>query len=58
MHSRNEQSRRHKVHDKKEHATAVFGMDQHTRLLLYKMIINQLLQGVNGVISVGKCDFH
>ncbi|XP_018568166.1 serine/threonine-protein kinase RIO3 [Anoplophora glabripennis] len=54
MHSRNEQARRHKLHDKKEHATAVFGMDQHTRLLLYKMIINQLLQGVNGVISVGK----
>ncbi|KAJ8923334.1 hypothetical protein NQ315_001892 [Exocentrus adspersus] len=55
MYSRNEQARRHKFHDKKEEqATAEFGMDQHTRLLLYKMIVNQLLQDVNGVISVGK----
>ncbi|KAJ8965126.1 hypothetical protein NQ314_004351 [Rhamnusium bicolor] len=53
LHSNNEQSRRHKFHDKKEdHATAIFGMDQFTRLLIFKMINSQLLQSVNGVISI------
>lgn len=43
------------MHDKKEdHATAEFGVDEFTRLLLYKMINNQLLERVNGVISIGK----
>ncbi|XP_023018725.1 serine/threonine-protein kinase RIO3 [Leptinotarsa decemlineata] len=55
VHSKHEQTRRHKIHDKKEeHATAVFGMDEYTRLLLYKMVNNQLLERVNGVISIGK----
>lgn len=55
MHSKHEQARRHKLHDKKEdHATAEFGMDEFTRLLVYKMINNQLLERVNGVISIGK----
>lgn len=54
-HSKNEQARRHRVHDKKEdHATAEFGVDEFTRLLLYKMINKQLLERVNGVISIGK----
>lgn len=54
-HSKHEQARRHRMHDKKEdHATAEFGMDEFTRLLLYKMINNQLLERVNGVISIGK----
>ncbi|CAG9828082.1 unnamed protein product [Diabrotica balteata] len=55
MYSKHEQARRHKVHDKKEdQATAEFGVDEFTRLLLYKMINNQLLERVNGVISIGK----
>ncbi|KAK9885239.1 hypothetical protein WA026_010742 [Henosepilachna vigintioctopunctata] len=55
MYSRNEQSRRHKIRDKKEdRATAVFGLDEHTTLLLYKMMNNQLLEAYNGVISIGK----
>ncbi|KAL3274349.1 hypothetical protein HHI36_015747 [Cryptolaemus montrouzieri] len=53
--SKNEQSKRHKARDKKEdHATAVFGLDEHTTLLLYKMMNNQLLDSYNGVISIGK----
>lgn len=54
-HSSKEQSRRHRMHDKKEdHATAELGVDEFTRLLLYKLINNQLLERVNGVISTGK----
>lgn len=54
-HSKHEQARRHKMHDKKEeHATAEFGVDEFTRLLLYKMINNQLLEKVNGVVSIGR----
>ncbi|KAF2881245.1 hypothetical protein ILUMI_24925 [Ignelater luminosus] len=55
LYSKHEQNRKHKFHDKKEdHATAEFGVDESTRLLLYKMINNQLLERVNGVISIGK----
>lgn len=43
------------MHDKKEdQATAEFGIDEFTRLLIYKMINNQILERVNGVISIGK----
>lgn len=55
MHSKHEQSRRHRMHDKKEdQATAEFGIDEFTRLLIYKMINNQILERVNGVVSIGK----
>ncbi|XP_057666806.1 serine/threonine-protein kinase RIO3-like [Diorhabda carinulata] len=55
MHSKHEQARRRKFHDKKEdQATATFGFDQPTRLILLKMINNQLLSEINGVISIGK----
>lgn len=54
MHSKHEQARRHRTRDKKaDQATAEFGVDEFTRLLLYKMISNQLLEKVNGVISIG-----
>lgn len=54
VHSKHDQVRRHRIHDKKEdHATAEFGVDEFTRLLLYKMINKQLLEKVNGVISIG-----
>lgn len=59
MHWKHEQSRKHRIHDKKEdQATAEFGMDEFTRLLVYKMINNQLLERVNGVISIGKQSFY
>lgn len=54
MYSKQEQNRRQRFHDKKEdQATAEFGVDESTRLELYKMINKQLLQQVNGVISIG-----
>lgn len=55
-HSRNEHARRaHKMRDKREdRATAEFGIDEFTRLLLYKLINTGLLERVNGVISTGK----
>lgn len=41
--------------DRKEAVeTAVMGLDEATRLILYKMINNQLLESVDGVISTGK----
>ena len=44
-----------KMHDRKENvATAEMGMDEPTRLLLYKLINNQVLEQVNGIVSAGK----
>lgn len=41
--------------DRKEAVeTAVMGLDEATRLILYKMINNQVLESVDGVISTGK----
>lgn len=56
MHSKHEEQRRHRIHDKKEDfATSEFGIDEFTRLLLFKMINNtQILDQVNGVVSIGK----
>ncbi|EFA07752.1 serine/threonine-protein kinase RIO3 [Tribolium castaneum] len=54
-HSQNEESRRHKVRDKKEdRATQEFGLDEFTRLLIYKIIQQEILDNVNGVVSIGK----
>lgn len=55
LHSNKEQVRRHKILDKKEDlATSEFGVDANTRYHLYKLIDSQLLEKVNGVISIGK----
>lgn len=54
-HSRNEESRRRRVRDKKEdRATAEFGLDESTRIQIYKLLQNELLESINGVISIGK----
>ncbi|KAJ8923344.1 hypothetical protein NQ315_001902 [Exocentrus adspersus] len=37
-----------------EQAAAEFTLDQHTRLLLYRMTISRLIQDVSGVVCVGK----
>lgn len=43
------------MNDKKDdHATSEFGVDTYTRLLLYKIINNNLIIEINGVISIGK----
>jgi RIO kinase 3 len=54
-HSQHEQARRHRLRDKKEdRATQEFGLDEHTRLVIFKLIQNEILNSVNGVISIGK----
>lgn len=50
-----QKSKKSKMHDRKENvATAEMGIDEPTRLLLYKMINNQVLEQVNGIVSTGK----
>uniref|UniRef100_A0A6B2EGM3 Serine/threonine-protein kinase RIO3 n=1 Tax=Phlebotomus kandelakii TaxID=1109342 RepID=A0A6B2EGM3_9DIPT len=47
--------RNNKMHDRKEEvATAEMGMDEPTRYILYKLVSNQLLERINGIISTGK----
>jgi RIO kinase 3 len=45
----------HRALDRKENMeTTQMGLDEPTRLILYKMINNQLLESVDGVVSTGK----
>ncbi|CAH0720560.1 unnamed protein product, partial [Brenthis ino] len=54
-HTRWEQARKHKMLDRKEsQATAEMGLDEATRLILFKMINNGMLENINGIISTGK----
>ncbi|CAM6032127.1 unnamed protein product, partial [Sphagnum compactum] len=50
------QNKKHsKAFDRKEAVeTVVMGLDEPTRLILYKMINNQVLESVDGVVSTGK----
>lgn len=43
-----------KTTEQKDNSTAEHGVDSTTRLLLYKLVNNGVLESVNGVISVGK----
>uniref|UniRef100_U5EX34 Serine/threonine-protein kinase RIO3 n=1 Tax=Corethrella appendiculata TaxID=1370023 RepID=U5EX34_9DIPT len=48
-------SKKNKVQDRTENiATTEMGLDAQTRLILYKLINNQVLENVGGVISTGK----
>ncbi|KAH8391962.1 hypothetical protein KR215_010892 [Drosophila sulfurigaster] len=47
-------SRRGRADRKEKAATAEMGVDAATRLLLYKLINNQILEQINGIISTGK----
>ena len=49
-----EQKRAARLHDKHEKATATMALDPKSRLLLYRLIDNQVLEGIHGVISTGK----
>ncbi|VVD00612.1 unnamed protein product [Leptidea sinapis] len=54
-HTRWNTARKHKMLDRKEsQATAEMGLDEATRLILFKLINNGLLEDINGVISTGK----
>lgn len=60
VHSKAEERRSHRLHDKKEKSTAEQALDPKTRLIMYKLVNNQTLEGINGCISTGKeaCVFH
>lgn len=48
-------TKKNKAHDRRDNtATAEMGIDEPTRLRLYKLINNQVLEQVNGIISTGK----
>ncbi|XP_045451554.1 serine/threonine-protein kinase RIO3 [Melitaea cinxia] len=54
-HTRVNQARKHKMLDRKaSQETAVLGLDEPTRLILYKLINKGMLEDINGVISTGK----
>ncbi|XP_055634727.1 serine/threonine-protein kinase RIO3 [Toxorhynchites rutilus septentrionalis] len=54
-HSKKSNKKHNKAHDRKENiATAEMGLDEPTRLILYKWINNQLLDSIDGIISTGK----
>lgn len=47
--------KKNKAHDRRDtKVTAEMGIDEPTRLRLYKLINNQILEQVNGIISTGK----
>ncbi|XP_071552159.1 serine/threonine-protein kinase RIO3 [Panulirus ornatus] len=46
--------RKHRVHDKVEKATSEMALDPRTRLLIFKLVNNAVLETVSGVISSGK----
>lgn len=52
--SRKDDRRRNRVHDKVEKATHDMALDPTTRLLIYKMVNNAVLESVNGIVSSGK----
>ena len=54
-HSKKCTKKMHKAQDRKENiATAEMGLDEPTRLILYKLINNQTLESIDGIISTGK----
>ncbi|XP_063829261.1 serine/threonine-protein kinase RIO3 [Ostrinia nubilalis] len=53
--TRNHQARKNKMLDRKDsHATAEMGLDEPTKLILYKLVNNGMLENINGAISTGK----
>lgn len=46
--------RKHRVHDKVEKATSDMALDPKTRLLIFKLVNNAILESFNGIISSGK----
>lgn len=54
-HSMKATKKQHKAQDRKENiATAEMGLDEPTRMILYKWINNQVLESIDGIISTGK----
>lgn len=49
-----EQKRHARIHDKKEKSTSEQALDPKTRLQIYKLINNEILDSVSGLVSTGK----
>lgn len=54
VYSKSEDDRRTRLHEKKEKSTSEMAMDAKTRLMLYKLVNNQILENVYGVVATGK----
>lgn len=52
--SHQEQKRAARLNDKQEKATATMAIDPKSRLILFRMVDNNVLDRINGVISTGK----
>jgi len=53
-HSVADTKKRHKIHEKKDHSTAIKAVDENTRILLYKFINSGYLSSIGGEVSQGK----
>jgi RIO kinase 3 len=60
QHSYKEEKQAQRLHEKKEHSTSDQVLDPKTRLMLFKMVDNEVLTEINGCVSAGKeaCVFH
>ncbi|XP_072175800.1 serine/threonine-protein kinase RIO3-like [Diadema setosum] len=54
IHSQKEENKAQRLHEKKEHSTAEMAVDSRTRIMLYKLVNNGLLDSITGSISTGK----
>jgi len=54
VHSIHEDKRHNRMHDKSEKSTTEMALDPKTRVILYKLVNNEILESVGGVISTGK----
>ncbi|XP_005105595.1 serine/threonine-protein kinase RIO3 isoform X2 [Aplysia californica] len=53
-HSMSEAKRSHKVHEKKDHSTAIKAVDEKTRMVLFKLVNSGYLASISGEVSQGK----
>lgn len=54
LHSMKEEKSDIRLHEKQEHATYEKALDEHTRLILYKMLNNAVLDSLEGIVATGK----
>jgi RIO kinase 3 len=54
VHSLQVDKRSSRLHDKEERATAEMSIDPKTRVILYKLVNNDILDSIGGIISTGK----
>lgn len=54
VHSNAMNKRHQKVHEKKEHSTAIQAIDMDTQLILFQMVNSGIIDDVHGIVSTGK----